>query len=250
MVLASDADGFASGLTALASGEPAVNVITGTAGPAGGGKVVFVFAGQGGQWAGMAAGLMDSCPPFAERVSECAAALQPLVDWPVAQVLRGTADPALLDRDDVVQPVLWAVMVALASTWQWLGVEPAAVAGHSQGEIAAACVAGGLSLADGARIVARRSQVLAGLAGQGTMLSVAWDQQTAQGHLAGADGAHLAAVNGPGQVVLSGSRAALEPLAEAAKAEGCGCGGCRWTTPRIPRRSTRSRPNWPRRWPG
>ena len=142
------------------------------------------------------------------------------MEWPVAEVLAGTADPGLLDRDDVVQPVLWAVMVALAAAWRWLGVEPAAVAGHSQGEIAAACVAGGLSLEDGARIVARRSQILAGLAGQGTMLSVAWDQQTAEGHLAGADGAYLAAVNGPSQVVLSGSRAALEPLAALAEAEG------------------------------
>ena len=120
----------------------------------------------------------------------------------------------------MVQPVLWAVMVALAAAWEWLGVTPAAVAGHSQGEIAAACVAGGLSLADGAQIVARRSQMLAGLAGRGTMVSVAWDQQTARERLAGVTGAVIAAVNGPGQVVLSGTRAALEPLAAAAEAEG------------------------------
>jgi acyl transferase domain-containing protein/D-arabinose 1-dehydrogenase-like Zn-dependent alcohol dehydrogenase/acyl carrier protein len=221
VVLAADADGFADGLTALAVGQPAPNVISGSAGPGGGaGKVAFVFAGQGGQWPRMAAELAPSCPAFAERLGECAAALQPHVDWPVAQVLAGQADPGLLDRDDVVQPALWAVMVALAEAWRWLGVVPAAVAGHSQGEIAAACVAGGLSLEDGARVVALRSKVLAGLAGQGTMLSVAWDEDTARGHLAGTDSAVVAAVNGPGQVVLSGARQALEPLAAAAEAEG------------------------------
>jgi acyl transferase domain-containing protein len=220
VVLSADPDGFAAALTALAAGEPAPNVVTGTAGPGGGGKVAFVFAGQGGQWLGMAAELAQSCPVFAGRLAECAAALQPHVDWPVAEVLAGEADPALLDRDDVIQPVLWAVMVSLAAAWEWLGVVPAAVAGHSQGEIAAACVAGGLSLADGAKIVARRSQVLAGLAGQGTMVSVGWGQETARDRLAGTSGAELAAVNGPGQVVLSGSRRALEPLAAAAEAEG------------------------------
>src|SRR5262249_26902980 len=126
----------------------------------------------------------------------------------------------LLDRDDVVQPVLWAVMVALAEAWQWLGVTATAVAGHSQGEIAAACVAGGLSLEDGARIVSRRSRVLAALAGQGTMVSVAWDERTARDRLAGVSGVELAAVNGPGQVVLSGAREVLEPLTAAAQAEG------------------------------
>ena len=235
----SDADGFASGLAALAAGEPAANVVTGTAGPAGGGKVAFVFAGQGGQWAGMAAGLVDSCPAFAERLGECAAALQPQVDWPVAQVLRGTADPALLDRDDVVQPVLWAVMVALAAAWQWLGVTPAAVAGHSQGEIAAACVAGGLSLADGARIVALRSRVLAGLAGQGTMLSVAWDEQTARERLAGSEGACVAAVNGPGRWCCRGRGRRWSRWPWRRRRRGRGCGGCRWIMPRIRRRSTR-----------
>src|ERR1039457_1445149 len=74
---------------------------------------------------------------------------------------------------DVVQPVLWAVMVSLAATWQAAGVTPDAVAGHSQGEIAAATVAGILSLDDAARIVALRSKALLALAGRGAMVSVA-----------------------------------------------------------------------------
>ena len=81
--------GSPAGLAAVAAGEPAADVITGAAGPDGAGQVVFVFAGQGGQWAGMAAELAESCPVFAARLAECAAALAPQVDWPVAEVLAG-----------------------------------------------------------------------------------------------------------------------------------------------------------------
>ncbi|WP_143079289.1 acyltransferase domain-containing protein, partial [Streptomyces monashensis] len=85
---------------------------------------------------------------------------------------------------DVVQPVLWAVMVSLAALWESLGVRPAAVVGHSQGEIAAAVVAGALSLSDGARVVALRSRAIVALAGRGGMVSVALDAEGA-GELAG-----------------------------------------------------------------
>ncbi|WP_156179182.1 acyltransferase domain-containing protein, partial [Saccharothrix sp. ST-888] len=89
-------------------------------------------------------------------------------------VLLGRAGEAWLERVDVVQPVLWAVMVSLAGVWRSAGVRPAAVVGHSQGEIAAAVVAGALSLEDGARVVALRSKAIAGgLAGRGGMVSVA-----------------------------------------------------------------------------
>src|SRR5580700_5510176 len=112
----------------------------------------------------MTAGLAGSCPVFAGRLAECAAALRPHVDWPVEEVLAG-ADEQVLERVDVVQPVLWAVMVALAAAWESVGVVPDAVAGHSQGEIAAATVAGILTVAEAAGMVAIRSRVLAGLAG-------------------------------------------------------------------------------------
>ena len=127
------------------AGKPATGVVTGRVPDGGPGKTVFVFPGQGGQWAGMAAGLAESCPAFAERLAECAAALEPHVDWPVTRFLR-EADERVLERVDVVQPLLWAVMVALAAAWQSLGVTPDAVAGHSQGEIAAATVAGNLTV--------------------------------------------------------------------------------------------------------
>ena len=87
--------------------------------------------------------------------------------------MRGVPGAPGLDRVDVVQPVLWAVMVSLAALWRSVGVVPDAVIGHSQGEIAAACVAGALSLEDAARVVALRSRLLVGLAGAGGMVSLA-----------------------------------------------------------------------------
>ena len=230
VVLAHDGAGFAAGLAAVAAGEPADGVITGHAPDGGPGKLVFVFPGQGGQWAGMAAGLAGSCPAFAERLAECAAALQPHVDWPVAEVLA-EADAARLDqlgglgRADVVQPALWAVMVALAAAWESIGVMPDAVAGHSQGEIAAATVAGILTLAQAARVVAVRSRALAGLAAGGGMVAVAWTAVVAAQRVAAVTSGRggriwLAAVNGPASVVLAGDREALAWAVALAEGEG------------------------------
>jgi pimaricinolide synthase PimS2 len=220
VVLAGDAEGFAAGLEAVAAGVPAAGVIIGRVPDGGAGKMVFVFPGQGGQWAGMAAGLTGSCPAFAERLAECAAALAPHVDWPVAEVLAG-ADEALLERVDVVQPVLWAVMVALAAAWESVGVTPDAVAGHSQGEIAAATVAGILTVEDAARVVAVRSRALAGLPEGGGMAAVAWSEAVAQERVASYGGrVWVAAVNSPGAVVLAGDREPLGQVIAAAEADG------------------------------
>ena len=110
-----------------------------------------------------------------------------------------------LDRVDVVQPVLWAVMVSLAELWRSVGVVPDAVIGHSQGEIAAAYVAGGLSLEDAARVVALRSRLLVRLSGAGGMVSLACGVSQAQELVArGGDRLNIAAVNGVSAVVVSG----------------------------------------------
>ncbi|MGB3442010.1 MAG: type I polyketide synthase, partial [Actinophytocola sp.] len=172
--------------------------------------VVFVFPGQGSQWAGMALALLDTEPAFARRIRECADALSPFVDWSLPDVLRGADGAPALERVDVVQPVLWAVMVSLAELWRAHGVRPSAVIGHSQGEIAAACVAGALSLEDGARVVALRSKELGVLAGHGGMVSVALSADAVAELLT--PGLSLAAVNGPGSVVVSGTVAALDEL--------------------------------------
>ncbi|MFI0822777.1 SDR family NAD(P)-dependent oxidoreductase [Streptomyces sp. NPDC021098] len=214
VVVGKDRDELTAGLMALAAREshPAVvepaGVTSAQSTAASGAGPVLVFPGQGSQWAGMGAALLDESPVFAARVAECEQALSSYVDWSLTDVLRGARDAADLGRVDVVQPVLWAVMVSLAAVWDHHGVTPAAVVGHSQGEIAAAVVAGALSPDEGARIVALRSQALRKLAGGGAMASLAMSQDRAEEFLTGlgehAEGVGLAAVNGPGSVVISG----------------------------------------------
>ncbi|MGW4651029.1 type I polyketide synthase, partial [Kitasatospora sp. NPDC004289] len=185
------------------------------------GRVVFVFPGQGSQWTGMAAGLLDAEPVFAAALTEAAEALAPHTDWSLLDVVRGVPGGPDPDRVDVVQPTLWAVMVALAELWKSYGVHPDAVVGHSQGEVAAAYVAGGLTLADAARIVARRAQALATLSGKGGMLSVARPLAEVEARIAARPGRlSIGVVNGPLSTVVSGDLDALAELAAAYEAEG------------------------------
>ncbi|MER7708993.1 SDR family NAD(P)-dependent oxidoreductase [Streptomyces werraensis] len=222
VVLADSGAEALGGLSALARGEGAPGVVSGSAGSGVPGKVVWVFPGQGSQWAGMGRELLDASPVFAERIAECAAALEPWVDWSLVEVLRGEAEPALLERVDVLQPASFAVMVGLAAVWSSVGVLPDAVVGHSQGEIAAACVSGALSLEDAARVVALRSQAIRDqLAGRGGMASVALSEADAVARLTRwADRVEVAAVNGPSSVVIAGDAEALDEALEALSADG------------------------------
>ncbi|MEU8878317.1 type I polyketide synthase, partial [Streptomyces javensis] len=215
VVLAGDRGGLAGGVAALAEGRDVSGLVRGVAG--GDGRAVLVFPGQGSQWVGMAAGLLESSPVFAEQMGECAAALGPFVEWSLVEVL---GDAVALERVDVVQPVLWAVMVSLAELWRSYGVEPAAVIGHSQGEIAAACVAGALSLEDAARVVALRSRALRALSGLGGMVSVSLPVESVRERLVRWGGRlSVAAVNGPSAVVVSGDADALDELLAACEAD-------------------------------
>ncbi|MFE2196315.1 beta-ketoacyl synthase N-terminal-like domain-containing protein, partial [Streptomyces olivaceus] len=203
-------------LRQYASGAEPVALVSGTVrdsiGP------VFVFPGQGSQWTGMAVELLDASPVFARRMDECAAALAPHLDVPLLEALR---DEAALERVEVVQPALWAVMVSLAEVWQSYGVRPAAIVGHSQGEIAAAVVAGALTLEDGARVVALRSRALTAVAGRGGMASVTAPADDVRRVVESHRGAlSVAAVNGPSHVVVSGDAAALDALLAAYEADG------------------------------
>ncbi|MEV4616789.1 type I polyketide synthase [Kitasatospora sp. NPDC049258] len=218
-VLAADREELATALAALGAGEASPVVREGRC--EGDSDVVFVFPGQGSQWEGMALELLDSEPVFAARIAECAQALAPYTDWRLLPVLRGEEGAPGLDRVDVVQPVLFAVMVALAELWRSRGVEPAAVLGHSQGEIAAACVAGALSLDDAARVVALRSKAITALAGRGGMVSVARPVAEVRGRIEPwGERISVAAVNGPSSVVVSGEPEALAELLAACEADG------------------------------
>ncbi|MDQ6937940.1 MAG: type I polyketide synthase, partial [Actinomycetota bacterium] len=180
------------------------------------GGVVFTFPGQGAQWAGMARGLWAADAVFASRMDEC----DGLLEWSLRDVVDGVPGAPSLDRVDVVQPVSFAVMVSLAETWRARGVTPHAVVGHSQGEIAAAVVAGKLTLAQGMRLVVARSRVIAAhLSGRGAMLSVAVGEERA-GELIDGRAVEIAAVNAPDSVVLSGDRAAVRAVVRAALADG------------------------------
>ncbi|WP_267888471.1 type I polyketide synthase [Nocardia yamanashiensis] len=216
--VASDLATAAACLEAIEHGHPHPAV---TGGRAGEREVVFVFPGQGSQWREMGRELLDSAPVFAARIAECAAALAPWVEWDLEQVLRGVDGAPGLDRVDVVQPALFSVMVSLAALWRSLGVEPGAVIGHSQGEIAALCVAGGLSLEAAARIVAVRSRALTRLSGSCTMAALAVDAERARNLLAEyGDDVAIAAHNGPRAVVISGPVPALERIVARCQADG------------------------------
>src|SRR5262249_54913788 len=142
----------------------------------------------------------------------------PFVDWSLTEVL---ADAAALERVEVVQPALFAVMVSLAALWQSHGVVPDTVTGHSQGEIAAAAVAGALSLEDAARVVALRSQALTRLAGQGAMAQVAASADQVTGYLhRWRERVSVAAINGPAATVVSGEVAAVEEVTAALEGDG------------------------------
>ncbi|WP_078857234.1 type I polyketide synthase [Streptomyces sp. NBRC 109706] len=214
VVLGTNREELTAGLEGVARGETPANAASGTVGRAG--RVGFVFPGQGAQWAGMAVELARTSEVFRTRLDACAEALAPFVDWSLDEVLAAAPDTGPLERVDVVQPALWAVMVSLADTWRSFGVAPDAVVGHSQGEIAAAVVAGGLTLDDGARVVALRSRVIAELAAAGAMLSVAQPVAEVEELLRRWDGrVSVAAVNGPGAVVVSGDVGAVREVRDA-----------------------------------
>ncbi|MFE9405159.1 type I polyketide synthase [Streptomyces sp. NPDC006530] len=212
VVVADDRDALLAQLEARAAGRPSAAVVEGRhEGPPV--RPVFVFPGQGSQWAGMAAELYAGFPVFAERIDACADALRPHVDRPLLDVLRAAPGAAPLEGDEVIQPALWAVMVSLAALWNSVGVRPAAVVGHSQGEIAAATALGALSLQDGARIVALRGRALKRIAGRGGLLSVERAAPEVERDCARvAASLSIAAVNGPAHTVVAGPVAALDAL--------------------------------------
>lgn len=211
-------DEMMTGLRALADGRPHPSV---SAGRARSGRTAFVFPGQGSQWAGMARQLFDESNTFRSTLADCAAAFGEFVDWDLLELVTDPAAPSSTERPEVVQPLLFAVMVALAETWRGFGVTPAGVIGHSQGEVAAAYTAGALSLRDAARVVTARSSLLTTLSGTGGMASVPLPAEAVQATLASGHGAlSIAAINGPCITVVSGPGAALGDLLDHYKRDG------------------------------
>ncbi|MGA5134750.1 type I polyketide synthase [Streptomyces olivoreticuli] len=184
-------------------------------------KTAFVFSGQGVQYPGMARELYGSEPVFAAAVDRCAEVLAAELPVPLRRLLFEEGPAEALDDTRLAQPALFAVEYALAAQLRSWGVVPDAVIGHSIGEIAAACVAGMLSLEDAARFSALRGRLMSELPRDGVMLAVTADLEIVQEWVSGREAdISVAAVNGPHAVVVSGRTEAVEEVARLAGAAG------------------------------
>ena len=209
-----------AGLDAFAAGQARAGMATGSR--RGEAKLVFVFPGQGSQWAGMGRELLEVEPVFRRAIEQCEEALRPYLGWSLLERLRGGQE---LGGIDVIHPVLFAMAVGLAALWRAWGVEPDAVVGHSIGEVAAAYVAGALRLEDAARVIYEHSRVLNRQRG-GAMMAVELPMKQSLEALRGyEDRVSIAACNSPGSTVLSGDKEALDALFTRLKGEGF---FCRW----------------------
>ncbi|PTA42377.1 SDR family NAD(P)-dependent oxidoreductase, partial [Micromonospora sp. RP3T] len=198
------------GLHALAHHQPAPHLITNTTRPTG--KTAFVYPGQGAQWPAMASDLYPTNDVFTHHINACAEALAPHTDWNLIDVLTQQPHAPSLDRVDVVQPALWALMIALTRLWQHHGIHPDAVIGHSQGEIAAAHIAGALTLHDSATIIALRSQAITTLPHHGAMATIALPHTQLHHDLTPYPDLHIAAINSPTSTVIAGDTTQLDTL--------------------------------------
>nr|AUO14848.1 Malonyl CoA-acyl carrier protein transacylase [Amycolatopsis sp.] len=221
VVLGTTAEDFRTGLTALAGGTPAPEVITGA--PATG-PLAVLFTGQGAQRAGMGRELYARFPVYADAFDEACAHLDPHLEHALRDLVFAepdTPEAALLDRTAYTQTALFAVELALFRLAESWGVRPDHLAGHSIGELVAAHVAGVLSLADAAELVAARGRLMEALPAGGAMVSLRAGEEAVAAEVAKTGGrAGIAAVNGPGSVVVSGDEDVVLELAAGFAAAG------------------------------
>jgi acyl transferase domain-containing protein/acyl carrier protein len=214
VVLGASRDELITSLAGLAAAELPTAVVAGKA--TGAAKLAYLFTGQGAQRAGMGAELRDAYPLYGEVLAAVLAALAPHMERPLEKLLfatPGCAEAELLDNTAYAQPALFATEVALFRLLASFGLQPDLLAGHSIGELVAAHLAGVLSLADAAKLVAARGRLMGELPSGGAMLAIQASEQEAVESIAGWESElAIAAINGPGSVVLSGAAAAIEQL--------------------------------------
>ncbi len=215
-VAAADRAQAVAGLRALAAGRPAPGVVLPHEAPSGRGTV-FVYSGQGSQWAGMGRQLMTDEPVFAAAVSDMDAVFVEQTGFSLQAVLAN-GEPVLgIDR---IQPVLVGVQLALTALWRANGVEPDAVIGHSMGEVTAAVVAGALTVADGLRVIATRSRLMARLSGQGAMALLELDTAGTEALIADYPQVTVAVHASPRQTVIAGPPEQIDTLVAAVERTG------------------------------
>jgi acyl transferase domain-containing protein/acyl-CoA synthetase (AMP-forming)/AMP-acid ligase II len=221
VVTGADRAELLAGVDALARGVPTPGLVLGAAAGADP-RAVLVFSGQGSQWAGMGAALYDSVPAFAAALDEVCGYLDGPLGRSLREVMFWGGPQGLLDQTAFTQAGLFALEVALARLLEQAGVVPAFVMGHSVGELAAAHVAGVLSLPDACALVAARGRLMQALPAGGAMIALqALEEEAAAGLLAGCAGrVSVAAVNGPSSVVISGDDEAVTQIARAWQARG------------------------------
>ncbi|HEY8983158.1 MAG TPA: acyltransferase domain-containing protein [Streptomyces sp.] len=212
-LFARNRQGVLDGLARVAAGQPHPDVVTGTVSGNVDRRVALVFSGSGTHWVGMGRELMRLHSGFRASMEACDAAVRRADGCSVLDQLAAPAEEARFDEMDFQQPVLFALQVSLAKVWLDLGIQPTAVVGHSLGEVAAACVAGSLSLDDAARVVVARSHLLERKAAPGAMISVDLPEQKLLPRLAPyAEHAAIAVVNSPTSAAVSGSPEAVRAL--------------------------------------
>jgi polyketide synthase 7 len=220
VAVGTDRESLIEALDALVEGRDCPTLASGSA-TAARRRAAFLFPGFGSQWTGMALSLLERAPVFAEQMRACDEAFAPLIDFSIRAALRGAPDSPSTEDLVVMQIALFAVTTSLAALWCACGVKPAAVAGHSQGEIAAVYVAGGLDLDEAALLCAVRGRTIAKLVGSGSMASAALPAAELEERLGEWQGRiEVAAINGPTATVLSGETEALTELVDRLRGEG------------------------------
>ena len=185
-------------------------------------RVAFVMSGQGPQWWGMGRDLFHHEPVFQETIERCDAMMRPWGSFSLMEELGRTEESSRMHRTEFAQPAIFAMQVALAKLWKSWGIQPAAIVGHSVGEVAAACVAGVLSLEEAAQVIVLRARFMDDCArNEGTMLAIGLDEDAARALIARHDRTlTIAAFNGPRSLTIAGSRLSLEAMAAELELDG------------------------------
>ncbi|MBC2656216.1 acyltransferase domain-containing protein [Pseudomonas sp. MSSRFD41] len=181
---------------------------------------VFVFTGQGAQWVGMGRDLLEREPVFLSMIQRCDQAMAQWAHWSIEAELRSAQSASRLHLTEFAQPCIFAIQVALAECLGQWGVRPAAVVGHSMGEVAAAYCAGALDLESAVRVIHFRAQAMKGTLGRGRMLVVGLAAQPLQARLAEDRQLELSVVNSRTSCVVSGSPEAVLELDRQLREEG------------------------------